>query len=166
MAPKQPSSSKKSSGKNRAMDALVLSEKMRSELSVDVRTTNHREAIEILNLLNDRGLYQYCSSHSSKRRTLNAYVVQFLVRAKFGDDGLTTKVHGLNLTITHEYIHSHLGLSPHGVDPEDYIWDDHLVAFRSMSKTSCRHHVSDLKKAYLKRKHRLLFDIILKDIFG
>lgn len=62
--------------------------------------------------------------------------------------------------------HNHLGLSIHGVDPEGYICDIHLAAFRSIAKASYRHHVSDLKNTYLKRKYRLLFYIVVKVIFG
>lgn len=46
------------------------------------------------------------------------------------------------------------------------MWKNHLEAFRSLAKTSCRHFVTDLKKRYLKCKYRLLFHIMVKVMFG
>lgn len=89
-----------------------------------------------------------------------------LIRAKFGDNGLTTKVHGQDLTVTQRDIHNHLGLSLHSIDLETYMWEHHLEAFRSLAKTSCRHFTTDLKKGYLKCKYSLLFDIMVKVMFG
>lgn len=82
------------------MDALALSEKMRSELSVDFYSNTQEKAVEILTLLLDRGLARYCSAHSIECRTLDAYAVQFLIRAKFRGDGLSKKVNGQDLVIT------------------------------------------------------------------
>lgn len=148
----------------------TLHEKTKSEIFVDWETTTDPESLEILQLLESRGLKRYCSMKSEHGKILDDLAIEFLTRATYKNNSFSTKVRNdgkkSRVEVTVDELGNMFGISTEGVDPFSYKIDEYLDSFKMMARSSHQETTKNMKRPMLRRKYRLLILILTKCILG
>lgn len=107
----------------------AYSKKIKTEMYVDFETTQDRESIEILRLLERSGLKVFCSKKSNNNKTLDMRDIEFYVNGKFEYDVFTTTVDGEKVSVSKSVIARIFETNEEGVDPFTYKEKDWIEYF-------------------------------------
>lgn len=67
---------------------------------VKFEVTKDRESSQILHLLEELRLRNFCSKKSSQNKTLNKLAIEFYINGSFSDDSFDTTMQGTSMSIS------------------------------------------------------------------
>lgn len=136
------------------------------EWCVDFRTTTDPESLEILKMLKECGLKTYCSASADS--ILIDGALKFLYNLRDHDGVLYSEVQGEHLEITDDDLQRifRLPAPTDRIMPDVYRTRQERAILDFLLCPADAHHTKGFKKPMLKRKFRLLFDIVQKVIVG
>lgn len=147
--------------------SYINSKKIVIEQVVVFGLTEDRESKEVFIMMEENGLKAYCEDVANTVLVNGA--LEFLYNLRLNKRGyLATEVRGQKVELSDKNISEclHLPCTSNGILPEDYKEGREKAILKDLLQHVDSDNVINLKKGMLKRKYRLLLDIIHNVICG